>query len=92
MDNKSFKIEFGSLKRILSYVMKKYKFSLIIVVICLILSTVSSVAGNLYLQTLIDDYIMPLINTENPVYTSLIKAIFTMIGIYMIRSCCKFTT
>ena len=72
------------LKRILSYVFKKYKITFAIVVICLILSTVSSVAGNLYLQTLIDDYIIPLMKEENPVYATLLKAIFTMIGIYAV--------
>ena len=38
------KIDFKALKRILGYVVKKYKITLAIVVICLILSTVSSVA------------------------------------------------
>lgn len=84
MNNGKGKIDFNALKRIFSYVWKNYKFTLIIVTICLILSTISSVAGNLYLQTLIDDYIMPLAKQENPVYTSLIKAILTMIGIYAI--------
>lgn len=80
--NKKGKMDFKTLKRLLKYVVKRYKFSLAIVFICLILSTVSSVAGNLYLQTLIDDYIIPLMNTENPIYSSLIKAIGTMIVIY----------
>ena len=78
------KLDFKILKRILGYVFRKYKITFAIVVICLILSTVSSVAGNLYLQTLIDDYIIPLMQTENPVYDSLIKAIITMIGIYSV--------
>ena len=38
------KLDFNALKRILGYVVKKYKITLAIVVICLILSTVSSVA------------------------------------------------
>lgn len=80
------KPDFKILKRVLGYVFKKYKITFAIVVVCLILSTVSSVAGNLYLQTLIDDYIIPLMQAENPVYESLLKAIFTMIGIYGMRS------
>lgn len=82
--NKKGKMDFKTLKRLLKYVVKRYKFTLAIVFICLILSTVSSVAGNLYLQTLIDDYIIPLIDTQNPIYTGLIKAIGTMIIIYAI--------
>lgn len=38
------KLDFKILKRILGYVVKKYKITLVIVVLCLILSTVSSVA------------------------------------------------
>lgn len=78
------KLDFKTLKRLAGYIIKKYKFILAIVIICLVLSTVSSVAGNLYLQTLIDDYIIPLMQTQNPTYTSLIKAIGTMIVIYAV--------
>ena len=77
------KLDVGVLKRLIKdYIWKYYKFRLIIVMICLILSTVSSVAGGLYLQTLIDDYITPLIGVENPVFTGFIGAIGVMIGIY----------
>ena len=78
------KIDIKSLKRVISYITKNYKFRLLIVAICLILSTVSSVAGNLYLQTLIDDYIVPLVGAENPVYSMLLRAIITMIFIYVL--------
>lgn len=76
------KIDFKVLKRVLGYLVKNYKIRLVLVIICLLLSTASSVAANLYLETLIDDYIIPLVGVENPVYTSLIKAIGTMIIIY----------
>ena len=68
----------------MKYIVKRYKFALVIVFICLILSTVSSVAGNLYLQILIDNYIIPLMGEENPIFTGLFKAIGTMIIIYVI--------
>lgn len=76
------KIDIKVLKRIIKYLTKSYKLRLLVVIICLLLSTASSVAGNLYLQTLIDDYIVPLVGVENPVYTSLLKAVGTMAIIY----------
>lgn len=76
------KIDFKVLKRVISYLIKNYKVRLALVIICLLLSTASSVGANLYLETLIDDYIIPLVGVENPVYTSLIKAIGTMLIIY----------
>lgn len=80
MKNK--KLDIKMLMRIIKYITKYYKLRIILVITCLILSTISSVAGNLYLQVLIDDYIVPLVESDNPIYTSLIKAIITMIGIY----------
>lgn len=76
------RIDFKVLGRVIKYLTKTYKLRLFFVIICLLLSTASSVAGNLYLQILIDDYIVPLVGIQNPVYTSLMKAIVTMIFIY----------
>lgn len=78
------KIDFKVLARVMKYIIKNYKFKLAIVIFCILLSTMSSVAGNLYLQTLIDKYIIPLIGLENPIYAGLIHAIGIMIGIYVV--------
>lgn len=82
--NKKAQIDFKVLGRVMGYIFKYYKFSLILVIVCIVISTFSSVAGNLFLQTLIDDYIVPLIGQENPMYASLLKAIGIMISIYLI--------
>ena len=78
------KIDYKVLGRVMKYIIKNYKFKFIIVLICIVLATASSVAGDLYLQTLIDDYIVPLVGVTNPIYTGLIHAISFMIGIYLI--------
>ena len=78
------KIDYKVLGRVMKYITKNYKFKFIIVLICIVLATASSVAGDLYLQTLIDDYIVPLVGTINPIYTGLIHAIGFMIGIYLV--------
>ena len=46
------------LLRLLSYIFKNYGFACIVVVICLFITVFSSVQGTLFMQTLIDDYIM----------------------------------
>ncbi len=85
MENKKrARIDFKVLGRTLKYLIKDYKLRLFLVVISLLVSTASSVAANLYLQTLIDDYIVPLVGVQNPVYTSLMKAVVTMIIIYSV--------
>ena len=68
------KIENGTVRRLLSY-MAGYKFRLIFVVICILISAAASVASSLFLQSLIDDYIMPLLLTSAPVFTPLLHAI-----------------
>lgn len=72
-----------ALKRLFSY-MKEYKRQLVFVVICILLSAVASVASSVFLQTLIDDYIVPLLGTDHPVFGGLIKALITIGIIYMI--------
>lgn len=86
MNNKKIKpqMNFKVLSRVMKYITKNYKFKLVIVLISIVLSTISSVAGNLYLQVLIDDYIVPLVGVQNPVYTELLHAIGTMCVIYLV--------
>ena len=73
-----------TLKRILSYVGKEYKFHIIVVFICIIIGSLAGVAGSLFIQRLIDDYITPmLLSTGVPDYTPLIGAISIMAVIYL---------
>lgn len=72
-----------ALRRLFSY-MKEYKGQLVFVVICILLSAVASAASFVFLQTLIDDYIVPLLRTNNPVFTGLLKALATIGIIYII--------
>lgn len=85
MQNLSARIDFKVLKRVIKYIFKGYKLRLFFVIFCILLTSASSVAGNLYLQTLIDDYIVPLVGAQNPNYYSLLPAIVTMIMIYSVR-------
>ena len=78
------RMDFKVLGRVMGYIVKNYKFRLALVIICIILSTLSSVAGNLYLETLIDDYIVPLVGEENPIFTNLLYAIGIMGIIYLV--------
>lgn len=72
-----------SLGRLLSY-MKDYKGQLIFVVVCILLSAVASAASSLFLQSLIDDYITPLLGTSAPVFSELLKALLVIGVVYLI--------
>ncbi len=73
-----------TIKRLFSYITTKYKTYFIFVLVCILLSTVAGVAGSLFLEILIDDYITPLLGTTNPVFDGLFKAMSVMAGIYVI--------
>ncbi len=72
-----------TLGRLLSY-MKDYKGQLVFVVICILLSAVASAASSLFLQSLIDDYIVPLLGSSVPVFHNLLKALIVIGSIYLI--------
>ena len=61
-----------ALRRLFSY-MTEYNGQLVFVVICILLSAVASATSSVFLQTLIDDYIVPLLGTDNPVFDGLIR-------------------
>lgn len=69
--------------RLCSY-FKAYKLRLFIVVLCIFASAFAGVRGSLFLKTLIDDHISPLIGDPNPVYTGLAAAIALMAVIYLV--------
>ena len=51
----------ATLARVLKFVGKNYWLHLILVVICIFVSVFSTVQGTLFTQTLIDDYILPMV-------------------------------
>ena len=60
---------FQTCKRLLSYIILKQKLLFSIVVVCVLISSCTVVASSLFLETLIDDYITPLLVEDNPVFT-----------------------
>ena len=60
-----------SLGKVLRYVMEKYKAACVIVVIGIIISALGILTVTLFMQTLIDQYIMPLMGQADPDFTPL---------------------
>ena len=79
------------LKRIMGYVMADYTPHIILVVVCIVGSVLANVQGTLFLQTLIDDYITPMIGQPDPDFGPLLHAILKVAGFYLIGVVCAFT-
>ena len=80
----------ATLKRLLSYIGDGYRAHILVVLFCIVLSSLAGVAGSLFLQRLIDNYITPLLlSTGAPDFTPLLGAISAMAVIYVVGVLCK---
>ena len=79
-----------TMKRILGYMLKNYKLSFLLVVICIIGSSLATLYGTLFMQTLIDDYIVPLTRSADPDFASLAKALLSLAEIYAAGILCAY--
>ena len=77
-------INFSTIKRLLKYVTGIYKLQLAIVIISIIVSSVANVLGIQFLKTLIDNYITPLLGSENQDFSELYIAVIKMGIVYLI--------
>ena len=73
----------GTMKRLLCYIARGNQLRLAVVFILLLVSTVASVASSLFLKSLIDDYIAPLIGQAAPDFAPLFGALTVMACIYL---------
>ena len=71
-------------KRIMAFVFEKYLIQCIAVFVCIIISVIASVQGTLFMKTLIDDYITPLIGAGTPDYTGLLHELIRVGSFYLI--------
>lgn len=71
-----------TLKRLLSYIFSDYKPHFAAVVLFIILSSVAGVRGSVFIKTVLDDYVSPMLKSGSSDFLPLFKAIIQMLGIY----------
>ncbi|MFA9423152.1 MAG: ABC transporter ATP-binding protein [Sedimentibacter sp.] len=79
-----------TLRRLLRYLLE-YKFQLVFIVIAIIGSSLSGVAGTYLLKPIINDYIVPFIGKENPDLSGFMRMIGLMVAIYSFGVICSYT-
>ena len=79
-----------TLKRLLAFIMKRYKYRYIIVLICIAFSSVIQVVGTMFMKSLIDDYILPMLDGRIQTFQPLISALTTMGCIYLLGIVCTY--
>ncbi|MBD5499261.1 MAG: ABC transporter ATP-binding protein [Lachnospiraceae bacterium] len=78
------------MKRVLGYVWKDYKFSCIVVVLCIVLAAFTNLKGLTFIEVLIDDYIKPMIGSENPDFKGLFLALVQLAGYFAVGVLCTY--
>ena len=71
-------------KRILAYVMSRYKAQVIVVLCCILLAVFAQLQGVMFSQTLIDSYILPLLKAGSMDFSGLAAAILRVAVIYCV--------
>lgn len=79
------------LKRLIGIIFKKYKVQMIVVFALIVVSVLSNVQGTLFIQTLIDDYINPMLTSGSKDFTPLILAIVRVAGFYLLGAAATYT-
>ena len=72
------------LRRIMDEVFRNYLPHCILVLICIVVSALANVQASLFLQTLMDDYIVPMTHQQNPSFAPLAGALLRVGCIYLV--------
>ena len=71
-------------KRLMGYVAKSYAPHLVIVAVLILISVLANVQGTMFIQRLIDDYIMPMLSADAPDFHPLAMAILRVAVFYAV--------
>ena len=76
--------------RMARLVLSDYKLSIGVVLVCIVVTSVTTLTSTLFTRTLIDDYIIPLTEVANPEYASLQQALFKLGLVLLVGVVCSY--
>ena len=74
--------------RLMGYVMRDYKFRFFLVLACIFVNAIATVAGSMFLKVLIDQYIVPLMAMDTPDFSGLFHTLLMMGCLYALGIVC----
>ena len=69
--------------RLFGLIFKNYKYRFVIVLVCIVVTALTTLASSLFTKTLIDDYITPLLSQAAPDFSPLASALFKLGGVLL---------
>ncbi len=79
-----------SLGKVIAYVLKEYKLACLFVVIGIVVSALATLVMTLFMQTLIDDYILPLVGSASPDFSPLAAKILKLAAVLAAGILCSY--
>lgn len=76
--------------RILKYICKEYKYSVLFVIVCIIGAAIANLKGLTFMQVLIDNYIMPMTKETNPDFMALAGALQKLAALFLVGIICSY--
>ena len=70
--------------RLFRYILRNYKVSFIVVLVCIVVSSLASLASSLFTRSLIDDYISPMTAAASPDYAPLAVALAKLAAVLLV--------
>ena len=72
------------LRRVISYMLRYYRWAFILVIFCILISAVATVTGATFPQTLVDDYITPMIASHSTDFSGLAQTLVRLVCILLL--------
>ena len=79
-----------TLARVLRYMIRSYRFPFAVVLVCILGSALATLRGTLFLQSLIDDYILPLAQSGGGDFAPLARALVSLACVYAVGILCAY--
>ena len=73
-----------SLGRLVRYMLHNYKVPFALVVLCILAAAVATLRGTVFIQSLVDDYILPMLSTRDPDFSPLARALTGLAAVYAV--------
>lgn len=80
MMNKSGK---GTMARLMEYITARHKKEFFLVVACILISVIAAMVGNSFMQVIIDDYILKMLDTGETLFSELLRVVLAMAAVFL---------
>ena len=74
----------GTMARLMEYITSRHKKEFAFVVVCILVSVIAAMLGNSFMQIIIDDYILEMLNTGDDLFGELLRVVLIMAAVYLI--------